>query len=620
VSSLAQVLRTQRSEIVRRWLARIATMAGEAGPTPVLVDSLPQYLDALVAALEARGGPHALAAAHVAAEHGSQRSLVGVELGQVVTEYRALREVMLEVARDEGDVPFDEVLALTDLILDGAATALRAWGEEGQAALRRGAELLELGDAFYELDRDWRYVRVNANQERLSGKRRDETLGRVFWEVWPELAQPGNPYWDEYHRVMNERVAREFDAYYAPLRTWSAVTAYPVEGGGVAVFFRDVTPRKRAERQLAETVALLEGIFARVPVGLAFVDRDLRYVNMNESLAAMRGVSPSAVVGRSVREVFPALADVVEANFREVLASGQAVLDVELSTSGAEGAQGRHYVASYFPVRDAAGRIFMVGAVVTDITHRKNAEEELRRAREFEQHLIAIVSHDLRNPLGAILLSASTLLSRDDLPDRHLRSIARMRSAAERATRLIHDLLDLTRARLTGSVPIQRRSMDLGQVMDDALDELRATAGDRDITVERRGSLEGAWDPDRLAQVASNLVANALKYGRPDRPVQVELDGREPELVLLRVRNEGEPIPPELLERLFRPWERADHSGGAAEGVGLGLFIVERIVAAHGGAIRAASTPRGETTFEVRLPRGAGAAVSPAEPSTPPGG
>jgi len=387
----------------------------------------------------------------------------------------------------------DDVLALSDLLIDSAASGLRAWSDERQAQLRRAAELLELGDAFFELDRDWRYVRVNANQERLTRKPRNETLGRMFWDVWPDLGRPGNPYWDEYHRAMDERVPREFDAYYAPLHLWMAVTAYPVEGGGIAVFFRDANPRKRAEG-------------------------------------------------------------------------------------------------------------------------------ELRRAREFEQQLIGIVSHDLRNPLSAIVFGAGTLLSRDDLPDRHLRAVARMRSAAERATRLIHDLLDLTRTRLTGSLPVEPRPMDLGAVVEDAVNELRVASGDREIAVERHGSAKGIWDPDRLAQVASNLVANALKYGRPDRPVRVELDGRSSDAVRLRVHNEGDPIPPELLDRLFQPWERAGQQGGAAQGVGLGLFIVERIVAAHGGNASATSTAEAGTTFEVRLPRAARLELSPAAPSSPPGG
>lgn len=601
MNPLAEVLRTRRDEVVRRWLERVRERLGEAGPAPALLDSLPQYVDALAEALAARGGPDAARAAQVAAEHGAQRSVLGIEVDQLVLEYRLLRQVGVEVARESAGVGADDVLALSDLLIEGAAAALRAWSDERQAALRRASKLLDLGDAFFELDREWRYVRVNANQERLSGKPRSETLGRSFWDVWPDLVTPGNPYREEYHRVMNERVPREFDAYYPPLDLWTAVTAYPIEGGGIAVFFRDATPRKRTERRLAEALAVLESILARAPVGLAFVDRELRYVRMNDALAALRGVAPEAVVGKTVRQAFPALAEELEPRYRQVLATGEALLDVEYSAAAPTG-QG-HYVGSWFPVRDAGGEVFMVGAVVVDITRRKNDEEELRRAREFEQQLIGIVSHDLRNPLGAILFGASTLLSKEDLPDRHLRAVARIRSAAERATRLIHDLLDLTRARLTGSLPVQPRPVDLGTVVEGVVDELHGASGERPIEVQRRGALEGSWDPDRLAQLASNLLANALKYGRPDRTVRVELDGREPGAVVLRVRNEGDPIPPELLGRLFRPWERAGQPGGAAQGVGLGLFIVERIAAAHGGAVRATSTAEEGTTFEVRLPR-----------------
>ncbi|GEJ57455.1 PAS domain-containing protein [Anaeromyxobacter diazotrophicus] len=601
MSPLAEALRNRRNEIVRRWAERVRERLGEAGPAPALLDSLPQYVDALAAALEARGGPDAGEAARIAAEHGAQRSVLGIEVDQLVLEYRLLRQVVVEVARESTGVGADDVLALSDLLIEGAASALRAWSEERQAVLRRASTLLDLGDAFFELDRDWRFVRVNSNQERLSGKKRGETLGRNFWEIWPDLTRAGNPYWEEYHRVMDERVPREFDAYYAPLDLWAAVTAYPIEGGGIAVFFRDASPRKRAERRLAEALAVLEGIFASAPVGLALVDRELRYVRMNDALAALRGVRPEDVVGRTLREVFPALAAVLEPRYRQVLATGEPVLDVEFSSPMTSG-PGWH-LGSWFPIRDAAGEVFLVGAVVVDITRRKHDEEELRRAREFEQQLIGIASHDLRNPLGAVLFGASTLLSKEDLPDRHLRAVARIRSAAERATRLIHDLLDLTRARLTGSLPVQPRPVDLGTVVEGVVDELHGASGDRAIEVQRRGSLEGTWDPDRLAQLASNLLANALKYGRPDRPVRVELDGSAPDAVTLRVRNEGDPISPELLGRLFQPWERAGQQAGTAQGVGLGLFIVERIAAAHGGSARATSTAEDGTAFEVRLPR-----------------
>jgi PAS domain S-box-containing protein len=349
-----------------------------------------------------------------------------------------------------------------------------------------------------------------------------------------------------------------------------------------------------------ERQALLQGILARVPVGLALVDSELHYVQMNERLAALRGVEASSIIGRTIREAFPALADFAEPRYRQVLATGQPILDVDFPAPSATGHG--YYVGSWFPVRNTTGQVFMVGAVVVDITRRKHDEEELRRAREFEQQLIGIVSHDLRNPLGAILLSANALLAREDLADRHLRSIVRIRSAADRATRLIHDLLDLTRTRLTGSIPIEPRPADLATLVDEVVEELRPAYADREIVVERRGRFDGTWDPDRMSQLVANLAGNALKYGRPDAPVRVELDGEAGGAVILRVHNQGA-IPRELLGRLFQPGHRAAEHGGAVPGVGLGLFIVKQIVAAHGGTIQVRSSEAEGTTFEIDLPR-----------------
>ncbi len=365
--------------------------------------------------------------------------------------------------------------------------------------------------------------------------------------------------------------------------------------------------REAAARRAAELLALergqLEAILATAPVGLSFVDRELRYVRMNERLSQITGRTIGETLGRTLREILPALADRLEPLYRQVLATGQSILNVEIDGTLPTRAGEGHWLVSYFPVPDpATGEVALVGAVVVDITERKQGEQRLARAREFDQQLLGIVSHDLRNPLNAILLGAETLLARDDLPERHLRSLARIRAAAQRATRLIVDLLDLTRARL-GDLPIRPREADLEPVVDQVLEELRPSYPDRELRLEKHGWTGGCWDPDRLAQVAGNLVANALKYGAAGSPVTVTLRGTE-DAVTLSVHSEGEPIPPEILPSLFRPWQRgASGSDPAERSVGLGLFIVDRVVSAHGGRVEVASEVGRGTTFTVTLPR-----------------
>ncbi len=146
-----------------------------------------------------------------------------------------------------------------------------------------------------------------------------------------------------------------------------------------------------------------------------------------------------------------------------------------------------------------------------------------------------------------------------------------------------------------------RREARLDEIVRRVVDELKAGNAAREITVAADGDLAGEWDPDRLEQVASNLVSNAVDHGDPASPVRVELTG-EPDAVVLRVRNEGPSVPPEVLSHLFEPFSRGpDEKSRKASGLGLGLYISREIVRGHGGEI--AATSDGETVVTVRLPR-----------------
>jgi signal transduction histidine kinase len=227
---------------------------------------------------------------------------------------------------------------------------------------------------------------------------------------------------------------------------------------------------------------------------------------------------------------------------------------------------------------------------------------ELRQQAEFERQLIGIVSHDLRNPLSAITLTVSAV-ERQGGDERHQRWIRRIRLSAERATRMIRDLLDFTRARHGGGLLMQRKATDLHELVRAVVDEVQSSRPERPIEVLQSGDGTGQWDPDRLAQVISNLIGNALQYSPPDTPVRVETQGEEGTLVLT-VHNTGVPIRQDLLPRIFEPLERGtevvDQVGGS---IGLGLYIVRNIVLSHAGTVDVRSTAAEGTTFTVRLPR-----------------
>ncbi|QRK13046.1 PAS domain-containing protein [Archangium violaceum] len=251
---------------------------------------------------------------------------------------------------------------------------------------------------------------------------------------------------------------------------------------------------------------------------------------------------------------------------------------------------------------DANGRpLYMTGACV-DITAQKRQEAEARQLAEFERQILGIVSHDLRNPLSVIRISASMLLAREGLDERASKNLTRIISASDRATRLIRDLLDFSQARLGGGIPVERKRMDLFELARGVVEELAASHPERQMEMAQEGEGAGEWDGDRLAQVLGNLVGNALQHSPPETPVRVSCRGESGQ-VLLEVHNQGTPIEASLLPDLFEPFRRGRHAGNGAGSVGLGLYITRQLVLAHGGGITVTSRPGEGTRFTVRLPR-----------------
>ncbi len=237
---------------------------------------------------------------------------------------------------------------------------------------------------------------------------------------------------------------------------------------------------------------------------------------------------------------------------------------------------------------------------------RRQAEERnlaLQQQVQFADLFVGIVSHDLRNPVNVIRLNAA-LLAREPLAHEQALRVQRIASSAAASERLIHDLLDLTRARLAGGIPVQRQPGDLAAILQHAVEEVKAAHPGRDFRLEVQGDGRGEWDGDRLAQAVGNLLRNALVHGDPQAPVTVGLAEAGHGLEV-SVQNEGPPIPPDLLPVLFEPMRQGTPgTDSQARSIGLGLFIVEQIARAHGGTVSCHSAAGDGTTFTLRLPRG----------------
>jgi two-component system, sensor histidine kinase and response regulator len=212
----------------------------------------------------------------------------------------------------------------------------------------------------------------------------------------------------------------------------------------------------------------------------------------------------------------------------------------------------------------------------------------------------ALLAHDLRNPLSAILASAHLLQKRgtDQLSQE---TAARILTSGNRMARLIEDMLDLARARLGGGIVVKRQPTDVRALVDKVVREHQAAVPERRIESSFSGDLNGLWDAERIAQVASNLIGNALKHGEPTTPVAVQVEGSR-DCVTLSVRNGGT-IPREMRPHLFDPFRGGQREGGRSEGLGLGLYIVSQIVQAHDGKVDVHTGTNNQTAFVVSLPR-----------------
>ena len=230
--------------------------------------------------------------------------------------------------------------------------------------------------------------------------------------------------------------------------------------------------------------------------------------------------------------------------------------------------------------------------------------QDVEKAKET---FLAILGHDLRTPLGAIGTSATFMLETGELEEPHRTLAARIAGSARRTLAMVGDLLDFTRSHLGDGIPIERTETSLGRVVHEVVEEVGAAHPGRTIRVESRGEPRGRWDAARLGQAITNLVGNAVQHGADGTSVTVTVSGDE-QSAIVSIHNRGTVIPSQRLDGIFNPMRARETPrrlpSGPTGSLGLGLYIAERIVSAHGGRIEVESSEDHGTTFTVYLPRG----------------
>ena len=222
------------------------------------------------------------------------------------------------------------------------------------------------------------------------------------------------------------------------------------------------------------------------------------------------------------------------------------------------------------------------------------------REVHYRDRFLGMVGHDLRNPLNAIVIGAQAL-ALQPLTEKQQAIVARIMRSTHRLDRMVNDLLDFARRRLGGPMPLALAQADLAALVHEVIDEVRLTHDGSEIQFAADGDLSGSWDPERIKQMLTNLLLNAIEHGR-DNKVTVTASG-DRDAVLLEVHNDGPPIAKEMIATIFDPLVRGDDPVSKRTGLGLGLFIVREIASAHRGTITVESSDDKGTTFSVRLPR-----------------
>jgi signal transduction histidine kinase len=226
------------------------------------------------------------------------------------------------------------------------------------------------------------------------------------------------------------------------------------------------------------------------------------------------------------------------------------------------------------------------------------AKQIMRVEAEFRERFIGMLAHDLRQPLNTVYM-ASQLYRAD--PTAAAKFADMQQRAVQRMKRMIGELLDFTRNRPDTGMPLALKLLDFSDLVTASVEEIRIAHPEAALTVSIDGPCSGQWDADRLAQLCSNLIGNAIEHSLANTPVNVSLEGTESHVVL-KVSNQGPPIPEDVHAALFQPFRRG-LGKRASGGVGLGLHIVSQIVVAHAGRVWVTSDELG-THFNVSLPKG----------------
>lgn len=501
--------------------------------------------------------------------------------------------------------------------------------EEAEAARAQVAAILaSITDGFLAFDRSWRFTYANDAGARTLGRPPAALLGTTLWEEFPELADTS--FGQLYRRALAEQTPLELEDYYPPFQSWFAVRAYP-SAAGLALYFRDVSERRRVQEALAQSedryrvfiAQSSEGIWRfelEQPLDIALpadVQLDHCYAHgylaeCNDAMARMYGFARAEeIVGARLGDLLVRADPQNEAYLRAFIQSGYHLSDAESRERDRYGNE-RSFSNNLVGIVEA-GRLLRAWGTQRDITDRRAAEvareralAEAERALQLRDQFLLVAAHELRTPITSLAGFTQVLLRRTrrdlQLPQRDQRALEVIDAQTARLNTLVEDLLNITRLQ-GGQFTIERAPIDVAALLERIVETVRPSLDGHTLTLVGADAptlVQG--DALRLEQVMQNLIQNAIKYSPDGGQISVSLT-RDARNAAIAVTDQGIGIPSDALAQLFNRFFRASNADtrGVA-GLGIGLYVVKEIVARHDGHVSVASAEGVGSTFTVTLP------------------
>jgi PAS domain S-box-containing protein len=476
-----------------------------------------------------------------------------------------------------------------------------------------------ISDAFSALDFEFRYTFVNDRVAELAGVPKEELLGRVIWEIFPNAVN--GEFYERCQQVMKTRQPAHGDFFYAPWGRWLDTRIYPSKDG-IVIFRADITEQKKKEALAHEREAKLRESQERLQLATEAADigtfdffPSTGELQLSERSRQMFGIPPEVKVTYEtyLDGVHPDDRHIVHETVERVRQPGSTGrFDIEYRTIGIADGKERWVAERGRAVVDANGQVTRFIGTMVEITDRKNAEILLQRAKnEAEEanrakdRFLAMLSHELRTPLTPVLMTIASLRRETDLSDDLRHDLEVLHRNVELEALLIDDLLDLTRI-AHGKLELHNDGVDIHAILEHALGISAGDLGGKKIQVVRHFNAREhhCWaDPARLQQVFWNLVKNSAKFTPERGRIEISTWNNEAHEIIIEISDTGIGIEPDVMPRIFDAFEQG---GGTVTskygGLGLGLAICKRVIDLHHGTIQAHSAGKGRgAKFTVTL-------------------